>query len=89
MADAKLSALSDDEASVLLAFMDTMEAQRTACKLSSWRVTRGPMHWFAEVLTLEGNSFIGGGPTFDDARKNLADEMVRAALDGWPGAGQG
>lgn len=84
----KLQSLSDDEASILLAFMDTMEAKRIEHKLAAWRVTRSQRgNCFVEVLTLEGHAFMGGGATFDEARKDLADKMIAAALDGWPGAG--
>lgn len=82
----KLRTLSDAEAAVLLAFADVMERQRMDNKLRAWRVTRGE-HWFAEVLTMEGNPFVGGGDTFDQARLDLSTKMIAAALDGWPGAG--
>lgn len=84
----KMLALSDDEGAILLAFMDTMEAKRIEHKLAAWRVTRSQSgNCFVEVLTLEGNAFMGGGSTFDEARRDLADKMIAAALDGWPGAG--
>lgn len=82
----KFRTLSDDEAGVLLAFVDVMERQRLDGKISAWRITRGE-HWFAEVLTLEQRPFIGGGDTFDAARLDLSTKMIAAALDGWPGAG--
>lgn len=78
--------LSAEDASLLLAFAELMECRRKQNKISAWRVTRGD-HWFAEVLTVEQRPFVGGGDTFDEARIDLSNKMIAAALDGWPGAG--
>jgi hypothetical protein len=84
----ELHALSDNEASILLAFMDTMESRRITHAVQGWRITRSERFCIVECVC-EGRSFSGVAETFDEARKKLADEMVATALDGWPGIGRG
>lgn len=82
----ELRALSDREASILLSFMDMMEARRIQHAVQGWRVTRSAGFCIVECVC-DGRVFAGAAETFDEARKKLADELVAMALDGWPGAG--
>lgn len=78
-----LSSFSDEDETIVCAYMEAMESAKKRGDLQAWSLVHGPdKNWRLVIFTIGGETFQGTGETIDEARKELSRSMIETAMHG-------